>query len=324
MKFRTEIENILLRTHIGYGNHILSLGSCFADEMARRLTAAKFHITANPTGVLFNPHTVADALRSFERGQMLTTASLHEEQGVWFDYNFHGSFSAESPAAALKKMNAAIATGHQALAEADRVLLTFGTAWVYELVATGTVVANCHRQPQSLFTRRRLTVEQIVAEWSALFSTLLADKEIILTVSPVRHLGDSLIGNTLSKATLLLAAEALTKAYPNVSYFPAYELLTDDLRDYRFYADDLVHPAPQAVDYIWEKFCTSALSDHTRHLLTQVEALVTATHHRPTHPNSTAYRLFCQKMSNSIVSLEQATEGDFSEEKEHFTAVLSK
>lgn len=257
MKFRTEIDIAPLGVKIGYGNRILALGSCFAEHIAGRLAEARFRIVTNPTGILFNPLSIAAALRSYADEAPVQHSELDFDGELWFHYGFHGSLSAASPDEALAAMNAARKAGAEALRRADRVLLTLGTAWVYE--HNGQVVATCHRQPATEFVRRRLGVAEITGAFSALLAGPLAGKEVILTVSPVRHLGDGLEGNAVSKATLRLAAEELAAAHAAVHYFPAYEVLNDDLRDYRFYADDLVHPSAQAIQYVWEKFIPAVL-----------------------------------------------------------------
>ena len=263
MKFRTEIDIAPLHTRIGYEHRTLALGSCFAEQIGARLARAKFRVTVNPTGILFNPLSIVAALRSYPTP--VHREELHCDGGRWFHFGFHGDFAAPTADEALQRMNAARRAGAEALDTADRVILTLGTAWVYE--RGGEVVANCHRQPAAQFTRRRLAVEEVTGALAAAIEGPLAGREIILTVSPVRHLGDGLAGNAVSKATLRLAAEQLTERYASVSYFPAYEILTDDLRDYRFYADDLVHPSPQAVAYIWEKFSATALTPAAQALL---------------------------------------------------------
>ena len=164
-------------------------------------------------------------------------------------------------------------------------------------------MANCHKQPQALFERTLLTAEQIAARYDALFDGPLQGKNVIFTVSPVRHLGDGLEGNAVSKATLRLAVEELKQCFRCVDYFPAYEILTDDLRDYRFYADDLVHPAPQAIAYIWEKFIPAALDDRARELLPEVESIVAAAAHRPRNPHGEAHRTFCRRQLERIAAL---------------------
>lgn len=299
MKFRTEIDIAPFRHRIGYENRILALGSCFAEQIGGRLARAKFHVAVNPTGILFNPLSVAAAIRSY--GTPVRPEALHHDGGAWFHFGFHGDFSAPTAEEALRRMNAARQAASEALRTADRMILTFGTAWVYE--HGGEVVANCHRQPASAFTRRRLSVAEIVESIASLIEGPLSGRGILLTVSPVRHVGDTLAGNAVSKAALRLAAEELADRFDAVEYFPAYEILTDDLRDYRFYADDLVHPAPQAVEYIWEKFSRAVLSERAQALLPEVEALVAAAAHRPRNPRSEAHRAFCRRCLERIAAL---------------------
>ena len=293
MKFRTEIDIAPLGVKIGYGNRILALGSCFAEHIAGRLAEARFRIVTNPTGILFNPLSIAAALRSYADEAPVQHSELDFDGELWFHYGFHGSLSAASPDEALAAMNAARKAGAEALRRADRVLLTLGTAWVYE--HNGQVVANCHRQPATEFVRRRLGVAEITGAFSALLAGPLAGKEVILTVSPVRHLGDGLEGNAVSKAALRLAAE--------------------ELRDYRFYADDLVHPSAQAIQYVWEKFIPAVLSDEARRLLPDVRHIVVAAAHRPRNPRSEAYREFCRRRIGEIAALPQV---DFQAEEEYF------
>ncbi len=319
MKFRTEIEIAPLNPRIGYRHRLLAVGSCFAQHIAGKLADAKFDIETNPTGILFNPLSIAEALRNYRDCKPVDASELHYDGEQWFHYDFHGSFSDADAAQALKRMNTGRAIGAAAFRQADFVLLTFGTAWVYE--RQGRPVANCHRQPASEFIRRRLSVEEIVAAFDESFRTRpdetdsIDKKQIILTVSPVRHLGDGLEGNALSKAVLRMAAAELAERHPNVHYFPAYEIVMDDLRDYRFYADDLVHPAPQAIEYIWEKFAAAALDDQARRLLPEVEAIVTAARHRPRNPQGRAHADFCRRCMERIAALPQI---DFSAEKRYF------
>lgn len=301
MKFRTEIEPLRTDLRIGYGNRILSLGSCFATQMADRLAAAKFHVVKNPSGILFNPLSIAGAIRSYADPRPVTADELGFDGERWYHFDFHGDLSAPTADEALQRMNRARQLGAGALRTADRVILTLGTAWVYE--HRGHVVANCHRQPTSEFVRRRLGVEEIVEALAGVFEGPLAGKRILLTVSPVRHLGDGLAGNAASKATLRVAVEELTERFPQAVYFPAFEILTDDLRDYRFYADDLVHPAPMAVDYLWERFTETLLDDEARRLLPEVESIVAAAAHRPRNPHGEAHRAFCRRQLERIAAL---------------------
>ena len=313
MKFRTEIEISPLRVQIGYENRMLTLGSCFAAHIAGKLAGAKFRVTENPSGILFNPLSIAAAIRSYASPAAVTRNELGFDGDVWYHFGFHGDFSAPTAEEALARMNAARQAGAEALRTADRVILTFGTAWVYE--RRGEVVANCHRRPAAEFSRRRLSVGEIVESVAELIGGPLAGKQIVLTISPVRHIGDTLAGNAVSKAALRLAAEELAERFPDVHYFPAYEILNDDLRDYRFYADDLVHPSPQAVEYVWEKFSAAVLSEQARRLLPDVRHIVVAAAHRPRNPQSATYREFCRRRLEEIAALPQI---DFRTEAEYF------
>ncbi len=313
MKFRTEIEPAPRSVRIGYDNRTLTLGSCFAAHIAGRLAAAKFHVIENPSGILFNPLSIAAAIRSYALPAPVFREELEFDGEMWYHFGFHGDFSAPTADEALRRMNAARQAGAAALRTADRVILTLGTAWVYE--REGQIVANCHRRPAAEFTRRRLGVAEIVGSLAPLIEGPLAGKQILLTVSPVRHLGDGLEGNAVSKAALRLAVEELKQQFRCVDYFPAYEILTDDLRDYRFYADDLVHPAPQAIAYVWEKFVQTALDDRARQLLPEVEAIVAAAAHRPRNPHGEAHRAFCRRQLERI---EAIPEVDFQRESTLF------
>lgn len=317
MKFRTEIEIAQIAARIGYRNRILSLGSCFAERITQRLAQAKIPSTSNPTGILFNPLSIAATIRTFETNAPVTEGELHRAGELWFHYGFHGSLSATTSGEALTAMNGARKRGAEALRTADRVILTFGTAWVYE--RQGEVVANCHRQPSDTFTRRRLDVEEIVAAFAPLLEGVLKNKEVIFTVSPVRHIGDGLQENAVSKATLRLAVEELVQTFAHAHYFPAYEILIDDLRDYRYYADDLVHPSEQAVEYVWEQFVPAMLNAQAQQLLPRVEQIVAAAAHRPQNPDSEAHKTFCRRMLTQIDALPKV---DLQAERDYFVQFL--
>ncbi len=313
MKFRTEIDITPFEAKIGYENRILTLGSCFAGHIAAQLAQAKFQVSANPTGILFNPLSIARAITTYASAQPITADELSFDGETYFHFGFHSDFSADRADTALQRMNDARQRAAAAWAAADRIVLTFGTAWVFE--RAGEVVANCHRRPAAEFVRRRLTPDQIVASFAALIEGPLRGKQIILTVSPVRHLNDGLQGNAVSKAVLRLAAEELAANFASVSYFPAFEIVTDDLRDYRFYADDLVHPAPQAIAYVWEKFADAVLSERARQLLPEVQAVVAAAAHRPRNPHGEAHRALCRRMLERIAALPEV---DFRAESAYF------
>ena len=317
MRFRTEISFEPLAEGIDHSAKIFALGSCFAESISERLARAKFSVTTNPFGVLFNPLPIASAIERLSDTRTFAVCDIREGKEGFFSFDAHSSLDGKTQTEAFANLNKALAQGSTALHDAEWVILTFGTAWIYE--REGKVVANCHKQPAKEFERRRLSVEEIVERYRPLFEGVLRDKKVILTVSPVRHLGDGLQENSVSKAILRLAVEELCTKYENAYYFPSYEILIDDLRDYRYYADDLAHPSKMAVDYVWERFCEYALTNKARELLPKIEQIISAAEHRPFNPESEAHRTFCRKM------LEQAntfTEIDFEEEKRVFETYL--
>ncbi len=321
LKFRTEIDAAPFAGKIDHRMHGFSIGSCFAESMADKLRRYKFPLESNPFGVLYNPFSIADALESLAAGRVWDKNELLHEGGLWFSYGHHGSFSSTTADETLAKINKAAQRGTEALAKADYVIITFGTAWVYEL--GGRVVANCHKQPAQIFTRRRLTVGEIVSRFSTLMERPLHDKQVIFTVSPVRHLKDGFEENSLSKAILRLAAAELADRYPASHYFPAYEILVDDLRDYRFYAEDLVHPSDVAIEYIWGKFSAAAFGDETARLIPQIENIVRAADHRPFNEDTDSHSRFRQAMLRQARELHAAhPEIDFTREMDFFSGGL--
>ena len=323
MQFFTHIDIKPLTPQIGYNSRILSLGSCFADNIARKLRDAKFHVTTSPTGILFNPHSIASALQHMAAGHQVEPDELNYDGGQWFCYAFHSSLSAPDKEQALASMQQAIDEGVEALQHADTLIITFGTAWVYRLMTSGEVVANCHKQPHRLFRRELLSVEEIVECWNNILGSSLAGKHVIFTVSPIRHLSDGLEQNSLSKATLRLAVEELIRLHPNASYFPSFEIMNDELRDYRFYDEDMLHPSPTAVEYIWQRFAEATISRDAQELMQQIAKITQAASHRPFNPNAEAYHDFCRKQLLAIEHAEELCPGlDFAKERAFFGSHL--
>lgn len=321
MKFRTEIESTPLKAKIDYSTEIFAVGSCFAQNIAQRLHQAKFRVVQSPTGILFNPASIAQSLSTFATNQAVDTARIVRRGEQYVSLDCHSDLVGCSEQEALNIWQSAINNGHNALLSADCIIITLGTAWVYEHIATGQVVANCHKLPPCEFTRHRLSVDKICDAFRPLLGGVLADKQVIFTVSPVRHVADGLTENSLSKATLRLAVAELMEEFSNVDYFPAYEIVTDDLRDYRFYADDLVHPSSQAIEYIWEHFVHSALSHSAKQTLDKVTKIVAAAAHKPFNPHSAEYQKFCKRNLEQAKALSMI---DFSDECAIFERFLNK
>lgn len=315
MKFRTEIDIKPFVQKIDHQSRIFSIGSCFAEEMASTLQQSNFNVVSNPAGVLFNPASIASTLERFARKSLISQEDLRPARDEWFSYDFHSTFNDTNPQLVTQRINHKIEMAHKALRNADWVIITFGTAWIYTLNESGKIVANCQKQPASNFTRRRLTVEEIVAIYDGLMRGVLADKQIIFTISPVRHLGDGADENFLSKSTLKVAVAEIVERFDNAHYFPSYEILNDELRDYRFYADDLVHPSRQAVEFIGEKFFDAALSKRTSDLLPKIEKIKAAVSHRPRNKSSEEYLRFCEQQLSQIEAL---AEVNFEQEQAYF------
>lgn len=231
-------------------SRLLMLGSCFTTEVGRRLADSGINVCINPTGNLYNPLSAATTIANLEADKRYTADDLIENQGLWRSLDHHTRLAAHSPEEALARINASMAAGRKALLAASHVIVTFGTAFVFE--RRGRAVCNCHKLPDREFVRRRLSIDEITAAWQPIIDRH-PEKKFIFTVSPIRHVADGLHGNQLSKATLLLAIEQLHHA----DYFEAYEVLMDELRDYKYYAEDLVHPSAAAVERIFELFTAS-------------------------------------------------------------------
>ena len=245
-----------LPLQIDFATGIVTLGSCFADEIAVRLQESDFHVEANPFGTLYNPASIAAALERLMADRAIGEADLVEYEGLWHSWHHHGSFSRPTPEETLAACNDRIHQAHQALREADLLMVTFGTAWVFERVDTRSVVANCHKLPPTTFTRRRMTVDEVVALWQPLLLKIHSyypDLHVLFSVSPIRHMADGAHGNQLSKSTLLLAVDELC-GEPWTSYFPAYEVVLDELRDYRYFDEKMTHPTDLAIEVVWERF----------------------------------------------------------------------
>ena len=283
MKLQTIVDIKPSEWKIGYEDTVLMLGSCFSDEIGRQMEERKMQVTCNPFGTLYNPLSIANAIH------MTGLPDLVEHDGLWHSMAHHGSFSRATREEAEKAVAESIETMQRALEEATVVIVTFGTAWVYELSAIShqpsVIVGNCHKMPEKWFSRRRLTVEEIVEAWQPILAQY-ADKKWLFTVSPIRHVRDGLHENQVSKATLLMAVERLVesqKSKVESRYFPSYEIVMDELRDYRFYADDLVHPSSMAVEYIWERFCETFCTSQTINAMHIAHKEWKFAHHRPLH-----------------------------------------
>lgn len=266
---------------------VILLGSCFSDSVGQRLVARGFNALVNPCGTLYNPASIASTLMDVLYRRPYTADDLFERDGLWHSYSHHSRFSRPTADEALDSINAATMSTADALAEASVLIVTFGTSWIFRLAGEHRVVANCHRMPPSTFSREFLGATAIHGLWKKIVRELLARNpqlRIVFTVSPIRHMADTAHGNQLSKANLLLAVDRLCQDFPdNAIYFPSYEIVLDELRDYRFYAADMVHPSDVAVDYIYTRFAETFMTEATCRRAAECLRAYRSTLHRPLH-----------------------------------------
>jgi len=264
-------------------------GSCFAENMASKFMNAGFSIDLNPFGIAYNPLSLSRNLNRLLDNKPYAREELFEYNGLYHSFSHHSRFSGIDPNDVLSRINSRLEQSSAFLETADLLIITFGTAFVYRLQSNGDPVSNCHKLPSGFFTYKRLTIESIVQEWSDLIvrlQTLYPSLRILFTVSPIRHRKDGDHGNQLSKSILLLAVEELMQNRSRCYYFPAYEIVLDDLRDYRFYAEDMLHPSSQAIDYIWEKFGEAWFERETSKKARDFEKIQRSLNHIPLHPAS--------------------------------------
>ncbi len=259
-------------------------------------------------------------MRSVDGGSAVERDRMVQLDGRWLNYDFHSSVAGDTIESAYETMSEALVKGGEALSGCDLLIVTLGTAWCYEHNESGIVVANCHKQPGRLFTRRLMSVAEVVEALERIVDSVAC--RVLFTVSPVRHVGEGMEDNSLSKALLRVAvAEMCARRGERVGYFPSYEIMMDDLRDYRFYASDMAHPTEQAVDYIAEKFFEAALSDGAQSTMREVSRVVAAAEHRPFNPACEEYKIFCRKQLDAIDRLQCV---DFSKERAYFERMLAE
>ncbi len=286
-EFRTIVGNEPVKDKIGLQHAILTTGSCFADAMGSRFRKYKFSCLSNPFGATYNPISIHNTLKSTLAGEPLSASSFVKNQEICFNYGYHSQWHAQSEEHLKLLIESELRKVGAFLRSASVVVITYGTAWVYNRRDTGETVANCHKLPGNLFTKKLLTEAEIVASFSSFYEALKAnnsDCRVIITVSPVRHIRDTLELNSVSKAMLRTATHAITQEYRDVAYFAAYEMMIDDLRDYRFYKSDMIHPTEDAEEYIWKGFAKKYFDEETLRHLQSWNEILAALNHRPFHP----------------------------------------
>lgn len=309
MEWQTKVEIPKADFQIGYASRILMLGSCFTESIGEKLTYFKFDADVNPCGIVYNPSSAARVLEILLEGKPFTEDELMQHDGKWLSLMHHGCFSSSQRDTCLCQINERLTRAAERLKNTDLLVITFGTAWVFRYKPDGRIVSNCHKIPASEFERFRLESEEIVTEYTALIHRLREvnpSLRVIFTVSPIRHWKDGAHGNQLSKSVLLLAIDSLVHRLEKVHYFPAYELVMDELRDYRFYAEDLLHVSPVTVEYIWERFRDTYMGKDAFQLMTRIDKVNKTLLHRPTDAGSGKWLQLREKMSVEMKEIEAA------------------
>lgn len=307
---------------ITYADKILFIGSCFSEEIGNKMQELKFPVLQNPNGILYDPVSITDALFSYIEKEIFKEKYLFELNGLWHSWKHHSTFSGIDKIKVLNAINKSQNEAHMFLKEAKVLIITFGTAFNYQLKENFNNVANCHKAPSNIFIKTLLPAEQIKADLLSVITALELfnpELKIILTVSPVKHIKDGVEENSRSKARLIEAAHNVVEEKEDVFYFPAYELVNDVLRDYRFYKSDLVHPNETAVEFVFEKFAATFFEEQTLKTQKELKKIISAVHHKPFVPDSAAHKKFIQSQLQNIEQFQKAYPNiDLSQEKEYF------
>jgi len=310
MQFTTPVPILNTQNPISYNSKIVSLGSCFAVNIAAKLEYFKFRHLCNPFGILFHPIAIHEIVRKSLAGEMFAAADVFEHNELWNCFDVHSELSNPNKDELLLNLNRLLEFTRLQIRNATHIIITYGTSWVYRSNTEAKVVANCHKLPQSHFTKKLLSVETIqaaITDTIALISKANPNCSIVFTVSPVRHIKDGFVGNQHSKANLIAALHNVLQAEGNIalSYFPSYEIMMDELRDYRFYAEDMLHPNTTAIDYIWERFSETHICAEAKTAMHDVNAVQRALLHKPFHADSESHKQFVSKVNQAIAKLQE-------------------
>jgi hypothetical protein len=322
--FRTELTLPPAVHRLTHATPVMTVGSCFSDAVGSLFTRYKFKTLANPFGVVYNPIAIHNLIRRAVFNEPPSDSTFINHSGRVYNFDFHSSFSGKTRHELEQAITNALGTSHHFLTAAPWLILTYGTAWVYERNDTGEVVANCHKVEASAFRKKLLSVDDITKSFGdllAVLKPLARDIKILLTVSPVRHLRDTFELNSVSKAVLRLACHQLSTQYADVDYFPAFEIMFDDLRDYRFYEPDMLHPTEEAIAYTWEKFIHRYADDGTLAFIAKWDPIDRALAHRAFHPDAEPHREFLGGILKKLEALGSGV--DVSAEVNRIQAQLS-
>lgn len=308
MNFRLTFPVTPLPDPVKYADHLLLMGSCFAEEIGERLQGHYFDALVNPHGILYNPISITQALHSYLDKRQYTREDLFQQGDLWHSWDHHSRFSGLDPEQVLTGINAQQNAAAERLENADWLMITLGSAHTYTLQEGNRLVGNCHKVPAAAFHKRLLTAQDIISALDNVMHRLFFRNrkvKILFTISPVRYVRDGVVENNLSKAILLQAVHHMVNKFDRLFYFPAYELVIDDLRDYRFYKEDLVHPNEMAINYVWESFIANSLSASDKTLFNNITDINRAASHRPFNPAGQQHQQFLQTYTRKVQALMQ-------------------
>lgn len=307
MQFRTIIPIIKSRKQVDYGSNVLLMGSCFAENIGAKFSYFKFNHLVNPFGIIFNPVSIEKLVERLVNDKKFTEADIFFHNDLWHSFEVHSELSNPDKEVFLNKLNTLLKETRSRLSEVTHFQITYGTSWVYRNTESKEIVANCHKVPQKQFTKELLSVESIynsIQNTIELVHKINPNCYFIFTVSPVRHIKDGFVENTVSKAHLISAVHHSQFTSDNSQYFPSYEIMMDELRDYRFYTDDMLHPNQTAVDYIWERFSQSFINEKEAETMQEVDSIQKSLLHRPFNPTSENHLKFLSQLNVKIENLQ--------------------
>lgn len=326
MEFRTSFKIEPSAHKITYNDPAMFIGSCFSSSIGKQMKTGRMPVIINPAGAVYNPVSVSNNIDMIISNKVFSSDDLYNHNGIYLSFFHNTEFSSWDPEKVLSRINEKSGNAHEFLASAKFLFITFGTARVYRLRKSGEIVSNCHKIPSDFFVSDLLKVNEIVSLWTALLNrmhTLYPKLRVVFTISPVRHWKDGAHGNQVSKSVLFLAVEDLLKHQSLPGYFPAYELVMDDLRDYRFYDDDMLHPSAEAVKYIWEAFASSYIENKTYEIWKEVVKITRATEHHLLTDSPSGIAKFAEKMLENIESISiKIPSIDLTGEKNYFLDML--
>ncbi|MFK8061040.1 MAG: GSCFA domain-containing protein [Polaribacter sp.] len=301
MKLQTQLPiKKQTRNSVDYNSKLLLLGSCFSENIGEKLNYFKFQATQNPFGILFHPKAIEKFILNTVNDKIYSENDLIYQNERWHSFDAHSCLSSPDKNKLLENLNLAVSSTKKQLETTSHIIITLGTSWVYRFIETDAIVANCHKIPQKKFLKELLSVDEIRESLEAILALIKSVNKhvnVIFTISPVRHIKDGFVENTISKSHLISAIHSVIDIRKNIHYFPSYEIMMDELRDYRFYAEDMIHPNKTAINYIWEKFTETWFSENSRETMLKIEMIQKGISHKPFNENSEEHQQFLRNLN---------------------------